>query len=629
VKGGAFLGNLVRLEEIKCPSCGATLKIQENNTKFIKCEYCGSEFVLNMENEPNHTAAPPGPDWVQMHPVETAPSRVPILAIVVAAAFVISLAGVGALQTRRALRQEQKQTAYKNSYTVPSITAYEEEAFSGMLGEMVSVVFGKEAGSVTEQELAKIQWIADRNDTENCYLGYSFENPMENPDAELEWLTFPYRTSTGYENLYKFTGLKRLDTVNRLSSCNLEGLQLEGVTAYFDSFEEEAAALSDPGTIRELVVKGSIEQLDGIEAFSNVEVLSLYAGELGDVDALAALKQLRSLTLTSADAISDFSVLATAGKLEELSIDSESLKSLEFLQRMPQLKGLGLKDGEFIHLGGIEALAHLERLSIENCDELTDLSSVASLVSLRELTLDKPYKCPEPSLEELVNLQRLTLEGFDTCEFLPSLTNMEELVLRSCNLSSPDLSGLTKLRKLTCTSYGTDRSYDFITGLATLEELNLSGVVTYEDVSGIFSLPQLKKLNISGIECEINFDKITDNPSLETLEMAGVKLYENVQIEGGYGIVSIDWDDVYLADHTDFVAHFPNLKKLDVADNKLENIDFAAALVKLEEIDLSDNYVTELHALAELPSLRQVNCKGNPVSNLRVLDEEKVHIISQ
>lgn len=623
------MGNLVRLEEIKCPSCGATLKIQENNTKFIKCEYCGSEFVLNMENEPNHTAAPPGPDWVQMHPVETAPSRVPILAIVVAAAFVISLAGVGALQTRRALRQEQKQTAYKNSYTVPSITAYEEEAFSGMLGEMVSVVFGKEAGSVTEQELAKIQWIADRNDTENCYLGYSFENPMENPDAELEWITFPYRTSTGYENLYKFTGLKRLDTVNRLSSCNLEGLQLEGVTAYFDSFEEEAAALSDPGTIRELVVKGSIEQLDGVEAFSNVEALSLYAGELGDVDALAALKQLRSLTLTSADAISDFSVLATAGKLEELSIDSESLKSLEFLQRMPQLKGLGLKDGEFIHLGGIEALAHLERLSIENCDELTDLSSVASLVSLRELTLDKPYKCPEPSLEELVNLQRLTLEGFDTCEFLPSLTNMEELVLRSCNLSSPDLSGLTKLRKLTCTSYGTDRSYDFITGLATLEELNLSGVVTYEDVSGIFSLPQLKKLNISGIECEINFDKITDNPSLETLEMAGVKLYENVQIEGGYGIVSIDWDDVYLADHTDFVAHFPNLKKLDVADNKLENIDFAAALVKLEEIDLSDNYVTELHALAELPSLRQVNCKGNPVSNLRVLDEEKVHIISQ
>ena len=204
-------------------------------------------------------------------------------------------------------------------------------------------------------------------------------------------------------------------------------------------------------------------------------------------------------------------------------------------------------------------------------------------------------------------MQRLTLEGFSSCEFLPKLTNLEELVLRGCNLDSdPNLAGLTKLRKLTCTSYGSDRSLAFINHLTTLEELNLGGMVTYEDVSGIFMLPQLKKLYISGMECEIDFDKITDNPSLESLEMAGIKLYENVQIEGGYGIVSIDWDDVYLADHLDFVAHFPNLKKLDVADNKLENVDFAAALMKLEEIDLSDNYVTDLHTLADLPALREL-----------------------
>ena len=111
--------------------------------------------------------------------------------------------------------------------------------------------------------------------------------------------------------------------------------------------------------------------------------------------------------------------------------------------------------------------------------------------------------------------------------------------------------------------------------------------------------------------------------------MAGIKLYENVTIEGGYGIVSIDWDDVYLADHLDFIAHFPNLKKLDVADNKLDNIDFAAALTKLEEIDFADNYVTDMHVLSELLSLRQVNCKGNPISNLRVLDEERVQVISK
>lgn len=623
------MGNLVRLEEIKCPSCGATLTIPENNTKVIKCEYCGSEFVVNMEQE-NNTVPPPRPNWVPMQPVQSNSSSSLVKAAVLIIAGLAGFLGmIGFMQY--AQRTKPVKTEYNTPYTAPNITLYEEEeAFSGMLGEMVSIVFGKDADSVTEQELAKIQWIADRNDMDNCYLGYSFENPMENPDAELEWLTFPYRTQTGYENLYRFTGLKRLDTNSRLSGCNLKSVPLEAVTAYFDSFEEEAAALDNPSAIRALTVKGSIEQLDGIEIFSNVERLSLSAAELEDVDALAALKQLRSLTLTSADGISDFSVLSTAAKLEELSIESESLKSLEFLQRMPQLKGLGLKDGQFINLGGIEALEHLEQLSIENCDELTDMGSVSALLTLRELMLDKPYKCPEPSLAELVNLQRLTLEGFSACEFLPKLTNLEELVLRGCNLDSdPNLAGLTKLRKLTCTSYGSDRSLAFINHLTTLEELNLGGMVTYEDVSGIFMLPQLKKLHISGMECEIDFDKITDNPSLESLEMAGLKLYENVQIEGGYGIVSIDWDDVYLADHLDFVAHFPNLKKLDVADNKLENVDFAAALMKLEEIDLSDNYVTDLHTLADLPALREVNCKGNPVSNLRVLDEERVNVISK
>ena len=204
---GTSLGNLVRLEEIKCPSCGATLTIPENNTKVIKCEYCGSEFVVNMEQE-NNTVPPPRPDWVPMQPVQSNSSSSPVKAAVLIIAGLAGFLGmIGFMQY--AQRTKPVKTEYNTPYTAPNITLYEEEeAFSGMLGEMVSIVFGKDADSVTEQELAKIQWIADRSDMDNCYLGYSFENPMEHPDAELEWLTFPYRTQTGYENLYRLTGLK-------------------------------------------------------------------------------------------------------------------------------------------------------------------------------------------------------------------------------------------------------------------------------------------------------------------------------------------------------------------------------------------------------------------------------------
>lgn len=130
------------------------------------------------------------------------------------------------------------------------------------------------------------------------------------------------------------------------------------------------------------------------------------------------------------------------------------------------------------------------------------------------------------------------------------------------------------------------------------------------------------------MECEIDFDKVSDNTSLESLEIAGIKLYENVKVSGGNGIVDVSWDDVYLVDHINFVEHFPNLKKLDIAENKIKELDFLEKLTKLEELDFSDNYVADIHILSSLSSLRQVSCKGNPIGNMRVLDETQVNIIS-
>ncbi|MDE7185534.1 MAG: hypothetical protein K2O40_13975, partial [Lachnospiraceae bacterium] len=131
------MGNLVKLEETKCPSCGATLKIPEDNMKFVKCEYCGSEFVVNMGHE-NDIAAPPRPDWVRMQPIESNSSSNSMRAVVVLAAVLVGFTGmIGFLQYRKTQETKRVQTAYKAPGAVTDITAYEEEeSFSGMLGEM-------------------------------------------------------------------------------------------------------------------------------------------------------------------------------------------------------------------------------------------------------------------------------------------------------------------------------------------------------------------------------------------------------------------------------------------------------------------------------------------------------------
>lgn len=629
--GAILLEDHIKITEMRCPSCGGLLKLPEGNVKSIQCEYCGNEYVLDI---PKQQSVPRQiPDWEPVAPQPNVPSY---SSSAIWFCIVLFLVGIGGAIAFGRYKETQK---YKNIVPEPIPVqqplypfleeAATEEQLSGMLGQMVSIVFGKDIESVTQEELSQIQWIADRSDIDYRYIGYSFENPIENPDAVLNWLAFPDHSESGYAGLYQFQGLKRLDTKESLSQCNLQGVSLESFSAPIQSLEEAAQEFESADKIKQLTINSRIENLQGLELFPNVEQLVLNAGALNDIDAVIVLQHLKSLTLNNADTVTDFAVLASVGTLEELVIDSESLKSLDFLKRMPQLKRLGLLNGAFFDLSGLEALEGLEALTIEDCDELTDMSSVTKLLTLKELSLDPPYNCPQPSLGELTNLQRLTLRRFDSCHFLSKLINLETLSLHNCTLSSNlDLSGLTRLRKLTCASHSGDMSLDFIKSLTALEEIDLGGMVTYKDISAVFALPQLKSLDISGMEGEINFDKISENPSLQTLEIAGVQLYKNARVSGGNGIVDVSWDDVYLADHMDFIAHFPNLKKLNVADNKIKDLDFAASLVNLEDIDFSDNYVSDMHVLSSMPSLRQVNCKGNPISNLRVLDETQINIIS-
>ena len=128
------------------------------------------------------------------------------------------------------------------------------------------------------------------------------------------------------------------------------------------------------------------------------------------------------------------------------------------------------------------------------------------------------------------------------------------------------------------------------------------------------------------MECEINFDKLQDNPSLKELHMDGIKLYKNVKVDGGGGILYVDWDDVILDEHTAFLSHYPNLETLSIADNELTQAEFAAGLGNLKTLDISENYVTDIKPLTGAVSLRTLNLTGNPVDNTRVLSE-KVHII--
>jgi uncharacterized repeat protein (TIGR02543 family) len=70
-------------------------------------------------------------------------------------------------------------------------------------------------------------------------------------------------------------------------------------------------------------------------------------------------------------------------------------------------------------------------------------------------------------------------------------------------------------------------------------------------------------------------------------------------------VTYLDYDEVALADHMDFVGKFPNLEELYLQGNKLTDVTCAESLPQLTKLDVTDNYITDLRPLQKLIKLQQ------------------------
>ena len=128
-------------------------------------------------------------------------------------------------------------------------------------------------------------------DRDYVLVGYSFDNPMEKPDAALTWLEFDRDSAKiNSKALSRFTGLKSLSAAGYLSAGDVKGLDLARLSCYGKSPGEVAAIFEDPGQLKELRISAGLESLDGLGALNGVEKLTLKGSDLTDIKALAGMK---------------------------------------------------------------------------------------------------------------------------------------------------------------------------------------------------------------------------------------------------------------------------------------------------------------------------------------------------
>lgn len=644
----------MKFTELKCPACGGALKIDKDNSEVAVCEYCNTQFAVEKESIPIRSNR----DLVFGPPtIEKTTGWEPYgwkrgLALGLGALVIMAIAYGPKVYNRWKMDHNQSETAEitvineeeklhsgdaerivqsrSGEKNVGSSEREEKRVLTGALAEMAEMVFGLPAEEIPATELEKVKWIEAKSDMDYLYLGYSFDNPLENEEAELTWFTFPYDAELGEECLQCFSGLKKVELLRVIDKEDIQGLKLESVGGYFTNLSELADALDDVSMLKELKMEGEPESLEGLERFSGLHTLVINGVEQMDIDIISCLPELKSFSIEGYEGALDLSVLGIMDDLEQLSIDVYEQKDFDFLREMDNLRSLEIKNAGILSTGELEGLEQLEVLKIERCEGLRNMDAISKLTGLKELALELPYDCPEPELRALNQLEKLKLSQFNDCSFISDMELLTSLELHGCTFGEGvDLSKLKKLESLTCNTFmGMQQSLEFVKNIPLLKKLDLRGVSTYEDISEIFNMPNLIQLDISGMECEINFENIKDNSSLEVLKMDGILLYENVTTGGENGFMWADWDDVILDEHTEFLVHFPQLRELSVRENKLTHIEFVESLPVLESIDISDNYVSELRPLTGNRSLREVICKENPIVNDKILDD-KIVIISE
>lgn len=629
----------MKLIELKCTSCNGTLKIDEKNPHIAICEYCNATYLLEEDKENGSYL---GQKAENLWYIPREPSSVPTkktgwefygwkrMLVGCSLGFIIVF-------TTSFLKFRNQ----KKSVSIPIDSIQKEEiattainpqqsSITGVLAFMIETVYGKEISNVTEEELSRFQWLEMCYSTDSIYMGYSFSDPSQTKEEELIWISFPKdNAQVSFEELNQLKGLKKININSYLTAEALRGLSLIEIGCYSKSFQDLADIIEKPSQIKKISIKNNIDSLNGIQRFKNVSSLSLDAGNIHELDELALLKSLISLTLKDCNAVSDFTVLSSLSNLEKLSIQSETLRSANFLSGLPNLRSLTLIDTRIYDLSILKKHTNLTSLTIKDCDELMNLDVLSKLTKLRNLSIELPYECPKPALSTLTKVINLEISNFNSTTFLQNLTALETLQIESCSIDDPSaFSALENLNSISCSSLSLKvEDWEFISNIPHLKTLNLNNLSTYKDISSLFNISGLETLLLNGAECEIDFSKLQPNQSLTTLNMDGILLYKNVSISG-VGIVSVSYDKVKLSEHIEFLSNYPNLKELSIADNKLTSLNFAASLSKLELLNIQKNYITNLKPLSKLKALKIINCKENPIENYKIL-KDSITIIKE
>ncbi|MDW8800105.1 cell wall-binding repeat-containing protein [Clostridium sp. A1-XYC3] len=264
--------------------------------------------------------------------------------------------------------------------------------------------------------------------------------------------------------------------------------------------------------------------------------------------------------------------------ITSLSTDGYSINDLSGIEKLTNLRVLGIVGNNITNIEPLKNLNNLESLYLSNEAELADISALGHLGKLSNLTLLIP------------NLKDISV--------LKILSNLKSLSICDSNLT--DISELKDCKNLIFLSL-MDNEINNINALSELNKLKTLQLYNNQ-ITSISALKSLTNLNCINL-ADNQITNISDLKDLTNL----TKLYL-----GENKITNID-----------DLKNLINLSKLDLSFNQITDIRTLENLTNLNELHLNKNKIKNISPLKQLINLHLLFIENNKTSDSDIKQLEK------
>ncbi|MBP1993255.1 leucine-rich repeat domain-containing protein [Paenibacillus eucommiae] len=612
--------------KLNCPNCNGKIEYKEGRT--FKCPYCETELLLK-ENKVyfvdqtinNYYGTPPAQTTTQ-------PKANVKWLFIVSLVLMCSMVGYLLLTNNRS---EESNDVKSSVRTVPE---------SEVLLFFLKDIFNKGAAMPTDEEIASIRYLSTRLYEDQWHFAYSFDDPFTNEQAQMSdyVITDKILNTQRIEqkDLEAFSGLTVLNLMEEYEVSQSEKVSfrhMQGLKSYGGGFNEsfsrfahyfgdkakivelstqirsnaEMAVLLEFPNLQSLEITYVDESVTDFYLLNQLSLKSLSLQFVNDLKWLSSLTSLESLTVKHSDA-TDFSALYSLSQMQELKLSAvKNLKTLDFIQNMPNLQSVDLELPNITNLERLRNKLSLTKLHLSSLGQLGSIEVVNSLTSLTELSITSYYG--SVSSFTLPNLKKAELSNSFIVKLKAPALKSLTVYTQSEDLNGAEFAKYPQLEQLSVIGGTGFRDIRSLNRLPSLQTIDLNETFVYDEAGALFDLQHVKTLNCYACKFELDSQDPPSNNTLEhlTLDQASFRI-----------------GNEYLKEMDQVMPYFANLTALrsfTLQDSSIQSLNFMKNWQQIEVLHLENNAISNVEPLVNLPNLQKLYILGNQVQNKSVLDK--------